>query len=196
MHIVISGMLVSSMLFGSMIQRHVAVGPLYSSHLLYRDDEEAMGVWRPAGEIGVMNIVPHIGMKFRATTLRYDAPAEQGSYSFEYIPLSLCTSFDILPFFDISWLHIGLETGLGMYWWKGLYEDEVITLPTGEAMEERDIGFIVGMTLQIHPLPHIGIEYGTRYHYLTSAEPYKYGFLDKDEKLWEHGIGVKFLWNW
>ena len=195
MHTVILGVLTCSMLFGSMTQRHVAIGPLYSSYLMYRDDEDAMGVWRPAGEIGVMNIVPHIGWKLRAAMLRYDAPAEQGPYSFEYIPVSLCTSLDIMPFFDIPWLQVSLETGLGMYWWKGLYDDQVITLPTG-TMEERDVGFIVGMTVQIHPFPHIGIEYGTRYHYLASAEPYKYGFLDKDEKLWENGIGVKFLWNW
>jgi hypothetical protein len=196
MHIVISGMLACSLLFGSLTQRHVAVGPLYSSYLMYRDSEDAMGVWRPGGEIGIMNIVPHIGFKLRTTMLRYDAPPEQGPYSFEYVPLSLCTSFDILPFFDIPWLRVSVETGLGLFWWKGLYEDQVIMLPSGENMEERDIGFIAGMTLQINPLPHVGIEYGTRYNYLASADPYKYGFLDKDEKLWEHGLGVKFLWYW
>jgi len=196
MRIVISGMLVWSVLFGSMTQRYVAVGPVYSSYRMYMDDQDAMGVWRPAGEIGIINVIPHVGFKVRATTLRYDAPPEQGPYSFEYVPLSVCTSFDILPFFEIPWLRVSLETGLGVYWWKGLYEDQVIVLSDGDTMEERDIGFIAGMTLQINPLPFIGIEYGTRYNYLASAEPYKYGFLDKDEKLWEHGVGVKFIWYW
>lgn len=196
MHMVISSILACSMLLGGIKQRHVEIGPLYSTYLMYRDDEDAMGVWKPAGEVGIMNIIPHIGFKIRAAALRYDAPLEQGPYSFEYIPLGLCTSFDILPFFDVPWLRVSLETGLGVYWWKGLYEDQVITLPDGDTMEERDIGFVAGMTFQVSPLPWMSIEYGTRYHYLASAEPYKYGFYDKDEKLWESGVGVKFLWNW
>jgi hypothetical protein len=168
-------------------------GPHYASYLLFQDEEDEKGKWHFGGEIGVANFIPHLGVKIRGSMLHYDAPPEQGPYAYEYTPLIFCTSFDLLPFVDISWLELTAETGLGVYFWKGLYDGEVIELPTGDKMEETDIGFIGGLTFQVRPVKYLGVEYATRYHYIASAELYKYGFQDKDDKIWEHGVGVKFI---
>lgn len=168
-------------------------GPHYASYILFQDEEDAMGKWHFGGEVGIANFIPHLGVKIRGSMLHYDAPEEQGPYAYEYTPLIFCTSFDLLPFFDIPWLAFTAETGLGVFFWKGLYDGEVIELPTGEKMEETDIGFIGGLTVQVRPIKYLGIEYATRYHYMASAEIYKYGFLDKDDKIWEHGVGVKLI---
>jgi hypothetical protein len=77
--------------------------------------------------------------------------------------------------------------------WRGLYNGEVLILPTGEKAEEKDIGFVGGLTVQVRPIRYLGIEYAMRYNYLASAEIYKYGFEDKDDKIWENGVGVKFI---
>ncbi|GAH59877.1 unnamed protein product, partial [marine sediment metagenome] len=37
------------------------------------------------------------------------------------------------------------------------------------------------------------LEYATRYNYIASAELEKYGYFDKDEKIWEHGVGLKIF---
>ncbi len=170
-----------------------SVGPYYSSHLLFQNDEDAKGLWNVGGEIGVAHIVPHVGLKLRGTMLRYDAPPEMGPYAYEYTPFTLCTSFDILPFLHMPWLYVSLETGAGIYWWKGLYDDVVIELPTGDTMEERDFGFVGGFTMQIKPLRFIALEGMMRYHYLFSSNIDKYGFQDKDDKIWENGVGLKFI---
>ncbi|MGD8978984.1 MAG: hypothetical protein PVH23_02805, partial [candidate division WOR-3 bacterium] len=118
---------------------------------------------------------------------------EQGPYEWEYTPISVCASFNILPFIRIPWFKATIETGLGYYMWRGLYNGEVLILPTGEKAEEKDIGFVGGLTVQVRPIRYLGIEYAMRYNYLASAEIYKYGFEDKDDKIWENGVGVKFI---
>ncbi len=171
----------------------ISVGPHYASYLLFQNEEEAKGRWHFGGEIGMANFIPHIGMKIRGAMLRYDAPLEQGPYTYEYAPLVFCASFDLLPFVSVRWFEFTAETGLGVYWWKGLYDDEVIVLPNGDKMSETDIGFVGGLTLRLNPLKHLGIEYATRYHYMATSNIYKYGFLDTDDKIWEHGAGIKFI---
>jgi hypothetical protein len=47
--------------------------------------------------------------------------------------------------------------------------------------------------MQIKPLRFIALEGMMRYHYLFSSNIDKYGFQDKDEKIWENGVGVKFV---
>jgi len=125
--------------------------------------------------------------------LSFERSSTFGTYRYEYLPLTLCTSFDILPFIHSRWVRLSAETGIGIYLWKGFLNDEVITLPSGEKMEERDIGFIGGFTLQLIPLRFIGIEFSSRYNYLASSDIYKYGFYDKDEKIWENGLGLKLI---
>lgn len=171
----------------------LTAGPHYAAYFLYRDEEEPQGAWFFGGEVSVANVIPGVGFKVRASALHYDAPSEQGPYAYEYTPLAFCTSFDLLPFLDMSWLEFTAETGLGVYFWKGLYDGEVIVLPTGDRMEEVDIGFVGGLTLQMRPIKYLGIEYATRYHFMATADIYKYGFTDKDDKIWEHGAGIKFI---
>jgi hypothetical protein len=192
-HAFLSGMLVLTSFMQSSDKMHLSVGPHYASYLLFQNEEEAKGKWNIGGEIGIIDFVPNLGLKLRGTTLRYDAPPEQGPYAYEYTPLTLVTSFNILPFVHWDWMRLSVETGFGLYFWRGLFEDEVIVLPTGDKMEERDIGFVGGLTLQLRPTKFIGLEYSTQYNYMASAEIYKYGFLDKDDKLWEHGMAVKIL---
>ena len=189
----ISGILAAMLLVGASDNIQLSIGPSYSSYLLFQNDEEAIGKWNLGGEIAIDNIIPNIGLKFRGTTLSYEAPAEQGPYAWKYTPLSLCASFNILPFLKTPWLRISAETGLGIYFWRGLLNDEVIVLPTGEKAEERDIGFVGGITLQVRPIKNLGVEYAMRYNYIASAEIYKYGFDDKDDKIWENGLGIKFI---
>lgn len=189
----LSGILIAACFFQPNDNIEFSVGPSFSSYLLFQDDEESIGKWNLGGEIVIDNIVPNIGFKLRGTKLSYEAPSEQGPYVWEYTPLSLCASFNILPFLKTPWLKVSLETGLGLYIWRGLYDDEVIVLPTGEKAEEKDIGFVGGLTIQVRPIKYLGIEYAMRYNYMASAEIYKYGFDDKDDKIWENGVGVKFI---
>jgi len=168
-----------------------SAGPHYSYYLLYQDDKEAQGEWGIGGEISITNVIPNIGLKLRGARLRYEDA--ENSYVYEYTPLSLCTSFNILPFLKVEWLRLSVETGFGFYLWQGLHDDEVIELPTGEKMEEKDIGFVGGLTIQLRPIKLIVLEYSTRYNYIASADIYKYGFTDKDEKIWENGFGLKVI---
>ena len=189
----LSGILTATLLFGASDNLQLSIGPSYSSYVLFQNDEDGKGKWNLGGEIAIENIIPNIGFKLRGSILRYEAPPEQGPYEWQYTPLTLCASFNILPFLKTPWLKTSIETGLGLYLWRGLYDGEVIELPTGDKVEERDIGFVGGITIQLKPIKHFGIEYAMRYNYIASADIYKYGFNDKDEKIWENGIGVKFI---
>ncbi|MGD9380156.1 MAG: hypothetical protein PVI51_06270 [candidate division WOR-3 bacterium] len=189
----LSGILAATLLFAAGDNIELSIGPSYSSYLLFQNDEEAIGKWNLGGEIAVDNVIPNIGFKLRGTKLSYEAPPEQGPYEWEYTPISVCASFNILPFIRIPWFKATIETGLGYYMWRGLYNGEVLILPTGEKAEEKDIGFVGGLTVQVRPIRYLGIEYAMRYNYLASAEIYKYGFEDKDDKIWENGVGVKFI---
>ena len=189
----VSGMLILTSLFQAGGKMEFSLGLNYSSYLLCQDTLEAKGKWSLGGEIGVDNIIPNIGLKLRGSRISYDASPEQELDTWEYIPLSLCTSFNILPFLKVSWLRASLETGLGLYHWRGLQNGAVVELPTGDKIEEWDIGFVGGFTVQVRPVKYLGIEYAMRYNYIASAEIYKYGFYDKDDKIWENGISVKFI---
>lgn len=190
----LSGLLILTSLFEPSQPPELTMGVNCSSYLLFQDTTEAIGKWNLGAEVGIINIVPHVGLKFRGTKLSYEAPVEQGPYVWEYTPLSLCASFNILPFLRTPWLRLSVETGLGLYFWRGLYDGEVIVIPvTGDKIEETDIGFVAGFTLQIKPVKYLGIEYAMRYNYIASTDIYKYGFYDKDDKIWENGIGVKFI---
>lgn len=189
----LSGLLILISLFPTSERIEISIGPNYSSYLLYQDTTESIGKWNVGGEIGINNVIPHIGFKLRGTMLKYEAPAEQGPYAWEYTPLSLCGSFDILPFLKTPWMRLSIETGLGLYFWRGLYDNETIILPTGDTVDEIDIGFVGGVTLQIRPIKYLGIEYAMRYHYIASTNISKYGFFDKDEKIWENGVGINFI---
>lgn len=163
--------------------------PHYSYNYLYQNDLDPKGEWGFGGELEIKNFIPHIGLKLRASMVDY--PASAGSNAYEYIPFSLCTSFDILPFVEITWLNLTLETGFGLYLWRGLDNGTVVILPDGTEMEEKDIGFVGGLTLQLRPVRYLAMEYATRFNYIASADLEKYGYFDKDEKIWEHGIGLK-----
>lgn len=188
----------SMLLFGSFVQsgEHIelSIGPHYAHHRLRQNEDEALGKWNFGGEIGIANFIPNIGVKIRGSWLRYETSEfTQLPYTYEYTPLTFCTSFNLLPFLHVPWLKCTLETGIGIYSWKGLMGSEVVTLPTGDTIEERDIGFVAGLTVQVRPLQFVGIEFASRYHYIASAEIYKYGFDDKDDTIWENGIGVKVI---
>lgn len=189
----LSGILIIASLFQASENVEFSLGFNYSSYLLFQDTLEANGKWNLGGEIAADNIIPHIGLKLRGSRIRYEASPEQEPEEWEYTPLSLCTSFNILPFLKVPWLRVSVETGLGIYYWRGLHDSEVIELPNGEKAEEWDIGFVGGFTLQVRPVKYLGIEYAMRYNYMASAEIYKYGFYDKDDKIWENGVGVKFI---
>lgn len=189
----LSGLLILTSLFPAGEPVELAAGINYSSYLLFQDTTDAIGKWNVGGEIGIANIVPCVGLKIRGARLRYEAPPDQGPYVWEYMPLSLCASFNVLPFLRTPWLRLSVETGLGLYLWRGVYDDEVIVLPIGETVDETDIGFVAGVTLLFKPVKYLGIEYATRYNYIASANIYKYGFTDKDDKIWENGMGIKFI---
>lgn len=189
----LSGILIIASLFQAGENIEFSLGLNYSSYLLFQDTLEANGKWNLGGELAVDNIIPHIGLKLRGSRIRYEASPEQGLEEWEYTPLSLCTSFNILPFLKVPWLHVSVETGLGVYHWRGLVDGEVVELPNGDEIKEWDIGFVGGFTFQVRPVKYLGIEYAMRYNYMASAEIYKYGFYDKDDKIWENGIGVKFI---
>jgi hypothetical protein len=194
----LNAIIASMLLFSSFVHGseyiELSLGPHYAYHRLRQNEEEAIGKWHFGGEIGIANFIPNIGVKIRGSKLQY-APDEfaQLPYTYEYTPFTFCTSFNLLPFLQAPWLKCTLETGIGIYSWKGLMDGEVVTLPTGDTMEERDIGFVAGLTVQVRPLQFVGVEFASRYHYIASAEIYKYGFDDKDDTIWENGIGVKII---
>ncbi len=155
---------------------HASFGPDYSSFALFQNDDEARTVWNLGGEVGIVDFIPNVGLKLRGAKIKY----ESGTDAWEYTPISLCTSFNLLPFIDLKWLRLSAETGMGIYWWKGQYN-------------ERDIGFVGGATLQIRPINIFALEVLTRYNYMGTSNIYKYGFLDKDDKIWENGFGLRVL---
>ena len=170
-----------------------SAGTHYSSYILYLDDEDKVSTGGFGGEIGVHNFIPLISLKLRGAKVRYDNPFEAIPYDYDYIPFSLTSSFDMLPFWDIPWLDLTLETGFGYYFWKALYNDEVVILPTGGEMDEKDYGFVGGFSIQVRPLKHLGIRFVSQFNYLASSDINKYGYFDKDEKLWENGIDITFI---
>ncbi len=190
----------------SLIQRsniEFSCGAHYSSFALYQDDQTHNSQWHIGGEIALRNIMPSIGLKLRGSRLSYDMPLdlEEEVFIREYIPLTFCTSFDILPFVKLEWLHISLETGFGLYFWQAwmyhstgyeTYLEAPIVEPE-EKTNERDFGFVGGFTLHMRPFRNFAVEYATRYNYIFSSNLEKYGFFDKDEKIWENGVGVKFI---
>jgi hypothetical protein len=168
--------------------------PHYSSYRLRRNDNDPDEKWCFGGEIGVANIIPNIGLKLRATRLNYEIhQCGFGVNLLEYTPITLCTSFNLLPFLELGWLKLTAETGIGLYLWRGLRDGEVVILPDDGKFDEKDIGFIGGITLQLRPIRFIGLEFASRYNYVASADIYKYGFTDKDEKIWENGFGLKII---
>ncbi|UCF71608.1 MAG: hypothetical protein JSW49_04875 [candidate division WOR-3 bacterium] len=189
------GMFITNLLWLSSVQAaepiEISIGPQYSSYSLYMDDSGSLTEWNLGGEIGVYNIIPHIGLKLRGTKVKFYPLIMEESY--EYMPITLCTSFDMIPFLRLPWLRLSAETGLGLYNWKGYWLDDIIVLPSGELMEEWDIGFVVGFTVQLRPTKYLGVEYAMRYNYIASTDVEKYGFYDKDDKIWENGFGVKFI---
>lgn len=168
-------------------------GVRYSSFYLFADDENAVNAWGPGIELAIHDFIPHIGLKLSGGRVRYETPLEFVQYDYEYIPLNLCSSFDMLPFWDIEKFDLTVETGFGFYFWKALSGGRVVELPTGEKIDEKDYGFVGGFTLQVRPVANLGIEFVSRFNYITSSNIYKYGFYDKDEKLWENGLSVKFI---
>jgi hypothetical protein len=172
----------------------VYAGPDYALYQLYQDSLETGSRWQIGGEIGVENIIPNIGIRVHGTYLRYEVPMTgMGPYVYDYIPISFCTEFNMLPFIHTRRAAVYLVTGLGWYLWKGSYNGETITLPSGEKMEEKDIGFIGGISLRVKLLKNVGVEALSRYHYMASANLNKYGYFDKDDKIWENGFSLKFL---
>ncbi len=170
-----------------------SVGPHYSSYLLYLDDEDPVSTWGMGGEVAVHDFIPRISLKLRGAKVSYSNPFEALPYDYEYMPFSLCSSFDMLPFWDIHWLDLSLETGFCYCFWKALYDGEVVELPTGGSIDEKDYGFTGGFTLQLRPMKHIGISFISQFNYLASSNINKYGYFDKDEKLWENGISISFI---
>ncbi len=185
-----SWILLSTLLLFNRMQ--VSIGANYSNYQFYQDSLSGQGQWGIGGEIGLHNIVPGIGLKLRATKVRFESEVA-GAYAYEYMPLTLCTSFDILPFSHPQWLSLSIETGLGLYLWKGFYNEILIVLPEGEEMDEKDLGFVGGATLQIRPMKYFALEFASRYNYIASSDIYKYGYSDKDEKIWENGLGLKII---
>jgi hypothetical protein len=165
----------------------------YSSFHLFADDAKVESAWGPSVEVGIHDFIPRIGLKLSGGKVRYETPFEFVSYNYEYIPITLCSSFDMLPFWEIESVDLILETGFGFYFWKALRLGQVVELPTGEKIDERDYGFVGGFTLQVQPHRNLGIGFVTRFNYITSSDIYKYGFYDKDEKLWENGLSVTFI---
>lgn len=172
------------------------ISPRFSSYHLFFDEEDSQNTWRPGGDLGVFNIIPHIGLKLSGTILTFEGSGGYVPDEYEYIPLTFCTSFNLLPFLDVPWLRFTGETGIGLYSWRGLLDGEVFEFPSYEGMElmeETDIGFVGGLTLQLRLIKYIGIEIASRYHYMATADIYKYGFTDADDKIWENGAGLTFF---
>ncbi len=174
--------------------RQVFIGPAYSNYLLFQDsEEEAKGKYQWGIHAGVSNIIPKLGIEFSGAIIRYDAPPEQGPYAYRYTPLTFTITYDLLPFLKTGLIQLNMKTGFGWYLWQGLFNDQVITLPTGDKMDEKDLGFTGGLELQIKPLNNLAIFSHLQYHYLTSSNIYKYGFFDKDEKFFVNGFGLKLF---
>jgi hypothetical protein len=191
--IIASMFLFSSFVHGSEYIE-LSLGPHYANYGLRQNEEEVKNQWNLGGEIALYNFVPNIGIKIRGTKLEYDVPFDGYNWIYEYTPLSFCTSFNLLPFLKVQWLKLSLETGVGFYLWKALDENgAVVEYLPDHTIEERDIGFVAGFTVQLRPLQFVGLEFASRYHYIASAEIYKYGFDDKDDTIWENGIGVKII---
>jgi hypothetical protein len=172
-----------------------SAGPHFSSYLLYLDDEDPVSTWGFGGEVAIHDFIPLISLKLRGAKVRYDSPFETIPYDYDYIPFTLTSSFDMLPFYDISWLDLNLETGFSYCFWKALSGGEVVVLPSGDEMNERDYGFVGGFSILVKPMKHLGIKFVSQFNYLASSDIYKYGYFDKDEKLWENGISLTFLSN-
>ena len=199
----LTSILVLTSLTQSSKSLELSFGPHYSYYTLYQDEEDPRSGWNIGGEIAVHNLIPNIGLKLRGSRLTYDMPLDLGEGTFirEYIPLTLCTSFNFLPFVKLEWLRLSLETGFGLYLWEGwLYHSQdydrsygALYVEPNEKMNERDFGFVGGFTLRVKPLRIVTLEYATRYNYIFSSNLEKYGFYDKDEKIWENGVGVKFI---
>jgi len=164
----------------------------YSSNLLYLDEESPIQKFSPAAEIEIVDIIPHIGIKFRASQTAF-TDNEDSFISYKYIPLTLVSSFDLLPFVDSRWLQVSMETGFGIYLWKGLRNNEIITLPQDAKMREKDFGFVGGFTIQSGINKFFALVFSSRYNYIASSDIYKYGFPDKDEKIWENSLGIVFI---
>lgn len=169
-----------------------SIGARYASYHLYWNAEAATNQWGLSTEAAVYNIVPRIGFKCAVSTVKYEnIPFSGYAYTVDYIPLTFVTSFDVLPFLETQWVRLFLETGIGVYFWEGtsdgLTEEDRVTF------DETNIGFLGGLTLHLRPLKYIGIDLTSRYHHITSADIYKYGFEDKDDKLWENGVGLRVI---
>lgn len=179
--------------------RRIEFGPVYSYSLLKQDEQDVKGLYDWGAELGIRNVLPGIGLKLRASYLKLEAPdidttaEDESRYAYRYIPLTLTTAFDLLPIFlKTERLSLSLETGLGVCLWQGLYDDRVIQIPTG-SMDEQDLEFTAGLNLQVWVVKYLALEMTSRYHYLASANLEKYGYTDKDEKLLENGLGLKFV---
>lgn len=179
--------------------RRIEFGPVYSYSLLKQDDQDVKGLYNWGAELGIRHVLPGIGLKLRANYLKLEAPdidttaEDESRYAYRYIPVTLATAFDLLSFFlKTERLSLSLETGLGVCLWQGLYDDEVLEIPTG-SMDEKDLEFTAGLNLQVRVVKYLALEMTSRYHYLASANLEKYGFSDKDDKILENGLGLKFV---
>ncbi|MGQ9464562.1 MAG: hypothetical protein ACUVQ3_01245 [bacterium] len=173
--------------------RQIFVGGTYSSYLLYQDQEEPKGKWQWGMQLGISNIIPNLGLKASGTVISYKAPPEAGPYEYKYTPIVLTFNYNLLPFLRTDLLQLNLETGFGLFFWQGLYNGNVIVLPTGEKMDEKDLGFIGGLELVLKPINNFGISFQISYQYVTSSNIYKYGYFDKDEKFFIDGFGLKLF---
>ncbi len=190
----ISIILISGILNPRADARQVFIGPAYSNYLLFQDsEEEAKGKYQWGIQMGVANIIPKLGVELSGAVVRYDAPPEQGPYAYKYTPLTLTITYNLLPFLKTALIQMNLKTGFGWYLWQGLYNDQVIILPTGDKMDEKDLGFTGGLEFQFKPLNNLALFSHLQYHYLTSSNIYKYGYFDKDEKFFVNGFGMKFF---
>lgn len=162
----------------------------YSSYHLYWNDEAATSQWGLSGEAAVYNIVPRVGFKVAVSTINYEnMPFSGFDYTVNYVPLTFITSFDILPFLETERFRFFLETGIGVYFWEGDTPVEAVA----PAIDETNIGFLGGLTIHLRPVKYLGIDLTSRYHYIASADIYQYGFDDKDDKLWENGVGLRVI---
>ncbi len=164
----------------------------YSSDLLYLDDENPIQKFNPAAEIEITNLIPHIGIKLRGSQIAF-TDNKDNLTSYKYTPVTLVSTFDLLPFIESQWLEISMETGFGIYLWKGLRNNKVITLPGDTKMNEKDFGFVGGFTVQSRINRFFALAFSSRYNYIASSDIYRYGFSDKDEKIWENGLGLVFV---
>ncbi|MCK4576507.1 hypothetical protein KAU34_08885, partial [candidate division WOR-3 bacterium] len=94
----LSGLLLATLFSQASAKLNISFGGQYSSFLLYQDEEGSRNTWGMGGEIEISNYIPNLGLKLRGSKTSYDIPGEEVNYVYEYIPLTLCTSFDILPF--------------------------------------------------------------------------------------------------